>query len=118
MNRRQARVGEGGGALAATPPGACAGLNAHILPTSANMVGACMCAVPLVKMMSLAGWSSWIDEALLLSSLLFLLSVGWSYLSIREWRNPLRLEKTAELFFLGGLVMVFLALLALVFSIT
>jgi hypothetical protein len=92
------------------------GLSSHILPTSANLVGACLCAVPLVKMLPREGWASWIDEALLVASLTFIVSAGMSYASIRRPINGERMEYAAELVFLAGLGVVFLALLGLALS--
>ncbi|TCJ15279.1 hypothetical protein EZJ19_07525 [Parasulfuritortus cantonensis] len=92
------------------------GLSSHILPTSANLVGACMCAIPLVKLLPRTGWASWIDEVLLVASLLFITSATSSYASIRVARRAERLENAAETLFLAGLGAVFLALLGLALS--
>lgn len=92
------------------------GLSTHILPTSANLVGACMCAMPLVKLLPRTGWAAQIDEALLLASLLFIASAGMSYASMRMAIDADRLEHSAELVFLAGLGVVFLALLGLALS--
>lgn len=92
------------------------GLSTHILPTSANLVGACMCAIPLVKLLPRTGWANWIDEALLFAGLLFITSAGTSYASIRADKGADRLEHGAELIFLVGLGVVFLALLGLATS--
>lgn len=88
-------------------------LSSHILPTSANLVGACMCAIPLVKLLPRTGWANWIDEVLLFASLLFLVSASLSYASIRTAGQAERLENSAETIFLAGLGAVFVALLGL-----
>lgn len=92
------------------------GLSTHILPTSANLVGACMCALPLVKMLHRHGLADLMDEGLALASLLFLSSAGLSYASMRQAEQGVRLESLAERLFLVGLVLVFLSLVILAFS--
>ncbi len=93
------------------------GLGAHILPTSANLVGACMCAIPIVKLLHRSSWSTWIDKGLALASLLFLTSAGLSYLSMRHSRNGQGTENLAEILFLVGLGTVFMSLMLLSWSI-
>lgn len=92
------------------------GLSAHILPTAANLVGACMCAIPLVKLLPRSGWANWLDEALLLASLLFIISVSVSYASMRRPGQAEHLEHRAEMIFLAGLGVVFVALFGLALS--
>lgn len=91
----------------------CGALSSHILPTAANLVGACVCAIPLVKLLPRRGWAQWIDEALVLAALVFLTSAGVSYLSLRFSGNRDRVERIAEHIFLFGLVVVFFALVGL-----
>lgn len=89
------------------------GLGTHILPTSANLVGACMCAIPLVKLLHRSSLSTWIDKGLALASLLFLTSAGLSYLSIRHSNHGQSTENLAEIIFLVGLATVFGSLMLL-----
>lgn len=89
------------------------GLGAHILPTSANLVGACMCAIPLVKLLHRGNLSIWIDKGLALASLLFLTSAGLSYLSMRHSGYGSSTENLAEIIFLAGLFTVFSSLMLL-----
>jgi hypothetical protein len=93
-------------------------ISSHILPTSANLVGVCIMALSLVKLLPRHGWSSLVDEVLAIDSLVFLTSVTLSYASLRGQRHASRFENWAELFFLGGLLLVILASLVLAYGIT
>lgn len=99
---------------AANPP---AGLSSHILPTSANLVGVCIMALSLIKLLPRHGWLDGVDELLALDSVVFLASVGLSYASLRVRRHAARLERWAEMLFLAGLLMVIVASLALTYGI-
>lgn len=91
--------------------------SSHILPTSANLVGVCIMTLSLVKLLPRQGWSSLVDEALAIDSLVFLASVALSYASLRFQRQTNGLEKWAELFFLAGLLLIILASLVLAYGI-
>ncbi|OJZ17979.1 MAG: hypothetical protein BGP21_06665 [Thiobacillus sp. 65-29] len=88
-------------------------LSTHILPTAANLVGACVCAVPLVQLLPRHGWAQWLDETLVLAALVFIVSAGISYFSLRFSGDRARVERLAERIFLLGLLVVFLALVGL-----
>jgi hypothetical protein len=92
-------------------------ISSHILPTSANLVGVCIMSLSLVKLLPRHGWSTWVDEMLALDSMVFLVSVALSYASLRIKRHSPTLENWAELFFLGGLVLIILASLVLTYGI-
>lgn len=91
--------------------------SSHILPTSANLVGVCIMSLSLIKLLPRHGWSSLVDEALAIDSLVFLASVALSYASLRIQRHSASLENWAELCFLGGLFLVILASLVLAYDI-
>lgn len=92
-------------------------ISSHILPTSANLVGVCIMALSLVKLLPRHGWSSWVDEILAIDSMVFLVSVALSYASLRIKGCTSKLENWAEMFFLGGLVLIILASLVLAYGI-
>lgn len=74
-------------------------------------------SLSLVKLLPRHGWSNWVDEALAIDSLIFLASVALSYASLRFKGRSARLENWAELFFLGGLLMVIMSSLVLAYGI-
>ena len=92
-------------------------LSTHILPTSANLLGVCIMSLSLVKLMPRHGWSVWIDEALALDGVVFLLSVALSYASLRFKERANRLENWAEMVFLFGLSVILLSAIVLAFTI-
>lgn len=93
-----------------------ASLSSHILPTSANLVGVCIMALSLIKLLPRHGWTNGVDELLALDSVVFLASVALSYTSMRVSRYASRLETWAERLFLFGLLLVILASLALAYG--
>lgn len=92
-------------------------ISSHILPTSANLVGVCIMSLSLVKLLPRHGWSAWVDEMLAIDSMVFLVSVALSYASLRIKGCTANLENWAEMFFLGGLVLIILASLVLTYGI-
>lgn len=92
-------------------------LSAHILPTSATLVGACITAISVVKIMHPGGFGTLIDKLLALDSLLFLASGIVSFVSMRVRDSGERLESIAELFFLFGLGVVTVGATVLAFAI-
>jgi len=92
-------------------------LTTHIMPTASNLLGVCIMSLSLVKLLPRHGWSSLIDEALALDSVVFLISVALSYASLRISRHAAKLENWAELLFLFGLSIIILASLVLAYGI-
>ncbi|MCX7308904.1 MAG: hypothetical protein NTZ72_13580 [Afipia sp.] len=90
-------------------------LSRHILPTSATMIGICTTFIGLVKVAESKMGPSHVDEYAALAALLFLISAGSSYLSIRysqHMRLGARYERVADMLFLGGLFSItFIAML-------
>lgn len=84
----------------------------HILGTSANLMGFCFVVLTSVKIANLQE-STFIDEGASLAILLFMASCLLSFLALRE-KNAERLERMADLLFLGGLIV----LLVITFLIT
>ena len=79
----------------------------HILPSSATMVGVCLTAISLVKLLeNKNGEASAVDEYLALNSVIFLFCAGLSYFSLRPYARPQwaeRMEKLADVLFIVGL---------------
>lgn len=90
-------------------------LSRHILPTSATMIGVCTTFIGLVKVAEVKMGPSHVDEYAALAALLFLISAGSSYLSIRyaeQARLGARYEKLADTLFISGLFSItFIAML-------
>ena len=85
-------------------------LSHHILPTSATMVGACVMVISIVRLTEITGnVSTTIDDMMALDGILFLVSAMLSYMSLRSERRRQRLERYADLVFLGGLTLMVLA---------
>ena len=94
-------------------------LSGHILPNAANLVGACMMALSLVKLLPRKGWSDYVDEMLAVASVVFLISVALSYTSLRLRRKSGKtLEIWAERVFLVGLGIIIISATILAFDIT
>ena len=86
----------------------------HILPTSATMVGVCLTAVGLVKIIERRMGPSHVDEYFSLNSIIFLVSNVAAYLALRT-SNPERVnryESVADnMFVIGMIVMVVITIL-------
>lgn len=91
------------------------GLSAHILPTSATMIGVCLTALYI----SLLGPSSasrvLVDKLLAVDGLVFLASALLSFVSMRQAHAAGRWERLAESVFVGGLCLLALGGVALTF---
>lgn len=94
-----------------------AGLSAHILPSSATMVGVCITLIGLVKVTEAHIGPSRVDEYAGLASLVFLASAIASYASMRRAPDSTtsdRYETIADGLFLVGLVSI--TLISLLFA--
>lgn len=82
----------------------------HILPASATMVGVCLTAVGLVKILEQRIGPSHVDEFYSLDSVLFLISAMASYISLRTAKptTMARSETIADWVFMGALVLLVL----------
>lgn len=89
-------------------------LSHHILPNSATMVGVCIMVISIVKSLPADTVNYFIDKALAMDSLLFMISALFSFLSIRLEHSELRFERWAEMVFIVGLVS--MTIITLVFS--
>jgi hypothetical protein len=82
-------------------------LASHILPVSGTMIGVCATLIGFVKLADTRHGSSHVDEYAALAAVTFLASALTSYLSIRFSDRPrlsTRIERTADVIFLSGLV--------------
>jgi hypothetical protein len=92
-------------------------ISSHILPTSATMVGVCMTVLSIGLLSQEGRLGVVIDKVLAAGSVLFLVSAGLSFLSIRMARRARRLEGRAEELFLLGLVLSTLTAILIAFTI-
>jgi hypothetical protein len=86
----------------------------HILPNSATMVGVCIMVISIVKSLGPGLTNYWVDKALAIDSLLFMISALLSFSSIRLYQPAVPLERFAEIIFLLGLVS--MTLITVIFS--
>jgi uncharacterized membrane protein SirB2 len=94
------------------------GLSAHILPTSATMIGVCM-TVLTIGHLTASGQIRWlIDKLLALDALLFLASAVMSFMSLRVRTGRRQLELRAEWVFIVALALLAFAAIVLAFEIT
>ena len=94
------------------------GLSAHILPTSATMVGVCMTVLSIGHLSPGGDARLVIDKLLALDALVFLLSALFSFISMRAPQWGLRYESWAEFVFIAGIALLTLGAMVLAFSIT
>jgi hypothetical protein len=111
-----------GGPTAQTPAGGRAeppasGLSAHILPTSATMIGVCLTAL-YISLLGPAGTSRvMVDKLLAVDALVFLVSATLSFVSMRSGRRTRRFEARAEAIFLAGLGLLAMVAMVLAFAV-
>ena len=103
--------------VAAPAVGETAGLSAHILPTSATMIGVCMTVLSIGRVGAGANWHMLIDKALAVDALIFLLSAFLSFAAMRATISGRRYERRAEAVFLFGLGLLVVVALSLAFTI-
>ena len=94
-----------------------AALTAHILPTSATMIGVCIAVLSIGHLGPSGELRLVIDKLLATDALLFLASAVLSFMSMRLHSASKRLESRAELIFVGALSVLALGTVALAFAI-
>jgi hypothetical protein len=94
------------------------GLSAHILPTSATMIGVCMTVLSIGHLGPGGEWRMVIDKLLAVDALVFLVSAAMSFMSMRAQRFGTRYETRAETVFIAGLGLLALVAVMLAFAIT
>lgn len=93
------------------------GLSAHILPTSATMIGVCMTVLSIGQLRPPSESRLLTDKLLAVDALAFLVSALLSFMSMRLKSRSARLEVQAELVFIVGLGLLALGAIVLAFSI-
>ena len=96
------------------PKPSSSGLSAHILPTSATMIGVCMTVLSIGR---LGPGSELVDKVLAVDGLVFLVSALLSFMSMRTRHFATRYEVRAELVFLVGLGLLAIGAVVLAFAI-
>lgn len=94
------------------------GLSAHILPTSATMIGVCLTALYISLLGPPSEHRLLVDKLLALDGLVFLASALLSFVSMRVRRGAGRNERMAESVFVGGLGLLALGGVALAFVVS
>lgn len=93
------------------------GLSAHILPTSATMIGVCLTAL-YISLLGPAGTGRvMVDKLLAIDALVFLVSAALSFVSMRRRSGGRRMETRAEAIFLAGLGLLAFVAMALAFAV-
>jgi hypothetical protein len=93
------------------------GLSAHILPTSATMIGVCMTVLSIGHLGSGGEVRMVMDKLLAVDALVFLTSALLSFMSMRTRGVRSRYEVRAELIFITGLGILALVAVVLAFAI-
>ncbi|MGM9425023.1 hypothetical protein [Hydrogenophaga sp. MI9] len=94
------------------------GLSAHILPTSATMIGVCLTALYISLLGPPSEHRLLVDKLLALDGLVFLASALLSFVSMRVRRGGSRYERLGESVFVGGLGLLALGGVALAFVVS
>jgi hypothetical protein len=92
-------------------------LSLQILPNASTMIGICVTAIGLVKIVEARIGPSNVDEYCALAAVVFLASALLSYASLRldpETRTAILMERIADFAFMAGLVA--LTLISLLFA--
>lgn len=98
--------------------GRATGLSAHILPTSATMIGVCLTALYISLLGAPSEHRLLVDKLLALDGLVFLASALLSFVSMRVSRGGSRFETLGESVFVGGLGLLALGGVALAFVVS
>jgi len=93
-------------------------LSAHILPTSATMIGVCLTTLYISLLGPLGTRRVVVDKLMAVDALVFLASAVLSFMSMRSRRFGTRFEGYAEIVFIAGLGLLALGAVVLAFAIT
>ena len=94
-----------------------AGLSAHILPTSATMIGVCLTALYISLLSPFSAERVVVDKLLAVDALVFLVSAVLSFASMRVHDGGSRFEAWGENVFIGALGLLALGALVLAFAV-
>ena len=93
------------------------GLSAHILPTSATMIGVCLTALYISLLSPVSAERVLVDKLLAVDALVFLVSAVLSFMSMRVHRGQSRYEALGENVFIGALGLLALGAVVLAFAV-
>jgi hypothetical protein len=93
------------------------GLSAHILPTSATMIGVCLTALYISLLSPFSAGRVVVDKLLAVDALVFLVSAVLSFASMRVHDGGSRFEAWGENVFIGALGLLALGALVLAFAV-
>jgi hypothetical protein len=93
------------------------GLSAHILPTSATMIGVCMTVLTIGHLGAGSSWRMVIDKLLAVDALIFLASALLSFISMKSVKSGRSFETRAEMVFITGLSLLAFGAVGLAFFI-
>ena len=96
---------------------ASSGLSAHILPTSATMIGVCMTVLSIGHLGPGGDLHLIVDKILALDALVFMASALLSFMSMRSRGMNMKYEVRAEVIFLTGLGLLALGAVVLAFAV-
>ncbi len=91
------------------------GKQPHILNASSNLIGICFILITGLKITGKSD-TTWADELSLVAAFVFLGSCLLSYISLRSATQTAFYEKIADLFFLIGILILFVAVTAFSFN--
>ena len=88
----------------------------HILNTSATLLGLCFVVLTSIRALDISA-ATLIDELATVAIVMFMASCILSFLSMRKYASKgEKLEKMADIFFLGGLGLLFITAMAISFN--
>ncbi|MBL7793572.1 MAG: hypothetical protein JNK77_14680 [Saprospiraceae bacterium] len=91
--------------------------SSHILNTSSNLLGICFIVLTALRVQDLRQ-ASVIDEITTFSTILFMTSCVFSFLSLRTTSSRgIYYERVADVFFLIGLISMFLLIMIISFNV-
>lgn len=89
----------------------------HILNASSNLLGLCFVVLTSIKLLKVSQ-TTLIDELTTVTTMLFMISCIFSFLSIRNsFQKADKLENVADICFICGLIMLFMTTLLFSFNI-
>ncbi len=91
------------------------GLSAHILPTSATMIGVCMTVLTIGHLGAGSEWHMVFDKLLAVDGLIFLTSALLSFIAMKSIKFGTSYESRAEVVFIAGLSLLALGAAGLAF---
>jgi hypothetical protein len=89
----------------------------HILNAASNLLGLCFVVLTSLKLLNMAA-KTYIDETVTIALVFFMLSCILSFLSIKGTiKTGGRIESLADYLFLGGMIVLFLTAILIIFDV-